>query len=80
MLILHKIENIRFEGEYLIVTVDNKDVSTFLREVSPRLKEASSEVRNDFAISPSGYGIHWRQLDEDFSIKGLIEKSLQDRV
>ncbi len=71
----HEIQSIRFEGDYLIVVVDNKEIKIALKEVSPRLTQAPDEVRNDYDISPSGYGIHWRQLDEDLSINGLIEKS-----
>jgi hypothetical protein len=29
--------------------------------------------RNEFKISPSGYGIHWSLLDEDLSINGLLK-------
>ena len=71
----HEIHSIRFEGDNLIVVVDNKEIKIALSQVSPRLSQASDEVRNDFNISPSGYGIHWRGLDEDLSINGLIEKS-----
>jgi hypothetical protein len=28
--------------------------------------------RENFEISPSGYGIHWPDVDEDLSIDGLI--------
>jgi hypothetical protein len=30
------------------------------------------EERNNFEVSPSGYGIHWPLIDEDLSIDGLI--------
>ena len=75
MKIEHEIQSIRFEGDYLIVVVDNNEIKIALKEISPRLTQASDNVRNDYDISPSGYGIHWRQLDEDLSINGLIEKS-----
>jgi hypothetical protein len=26
-----------------------------------------------FEVSPSGYGIHWPELDEDLSIDGMIK-------
>lgn len=38
----------------------------------PRLLNASSEQRRTYKISPSGYGIHWPDLDEDISIKSFI--------
>jgi Protein of unknown function (DUF2442) len=27
----------------------------------------------NFEVSPSGYGIHWPELDEDLSIDGMIK-------
>lgn len=49
------------------------------REVSipiawfPRLSEATPEQLKDFEISPSGYGVHWPQIDEDVSIKAFVD-------
>lgn len=49
------------------------------REVSipiawfPRLVDATPEQLQDFEISPSGYGVHWPQIDEDVSIKSFVE-------
>ena len=37
-----------------------------------RLREASKEQLENFEISPSGYGIHWPDLDEDISIKSFL--------
>jgi hypothetical protein len=48
------------------------------REVSipiawfPRLIGAHSDQLSNYEISPSGYGIHWPDLDEDISIKAFI--------
>ncbi len=38
----------------------------------PRLEAATSKQLQTFEISPSGYGIHWPELDEDISIKSFI--------
>ena len=37
-----------------------------------RLANSSKEQLKNFEISPSGYGIHWPELDEDISIKSFI--------
>jgi hypothetical protein len=34
---------------------------------------ASDEDLNDFEVTPSGYGIHWRKIDEDISLVALLE-------
>ena len=38
-----------------------------------RLANAPIEKLNHFEISPSGYGIHFPELDEDISIKAFID-------
>jgi hypothetical protein len=40
---------------------------------------ATEAERNFYKISPSGYGIHWPAIDEDLSIKGLINLALQNQ-
>ena len=38
-----------------------------------RLASASKDQLMDFEISPSGYGIHWPQIDEDISVKAFTD-------
>ena len=38
----------------------------------PRLREATPEQREDLRLIGGGIGIHWPQLDEDLSIRGLL--------
>ena len=38
----------------------------------PRLLSAKKKQRNHFEISPSGYGIHWPDIDEDLSVYGFL--------
>ena len=38
----------------------------------PRLVKASQQQQQKFEISPSGYGIHWPEVDEDISIKSFV--------
>ena len=68
----HSIENVRFEGENLLLAIDGEENIFSLHEISPVLDNASDKERNTFEISPSGYGIHWPLLDEDISIDGLL--------
>ena len=72
---VYRIENFRIDADSITLKVDGVDYSFRLSEVSPRLASASEKERNEFTISSSGYGIHWASIDEDLSIKGLIQKS-----
>jgi hypothetical protein len=38
----------------------------------PDLRGASQDELNHFELSPSGYGIHWPNLDEDISINSFL--------
>jgi len=69
---LHSVKNLKFENDFLILSIDGDEKKIKLNEVSPALENASEIERNTFEISPSGYGIHWSLLDEDISIDGLL--------
>ncbi len=70
----YNLSQIAFENEYLVLSIDNQIVKVKLSEISEKLSKATEQERNDFKVSPSGYGIHWRLLDEDLSINGLLKK------
>jgi Protein of unknown function (DUF2442) len=38
----------------------------------PRLVHATSEERNNWSLIGKGGGIHWKDLDEDISVEGLL--------
>ncbi len=38
-----------------------------------RLEQANKKQLLNYEISPSGYGVHWPELDEDISIKAFVE-------
>ena len=43
-----------------------------LAKQSARLSMATQKQRENVAVSPAGYGLHWPEVDEDLSIDGLI--------
>jgi len=69
----HNVKNVRFEKYYLLLRVDRKDYRIDLRPYSKKLATAGETTKMNFEISPSGYGIHWPDLDEDLSIDGMIK-------
>jgi hypothetical protein len=81
----YNISSISFVSDFMVITVNNQTIKLKLTDVSEKLAKASEKERNDFKISPSGYGIHWPLLDEDLSINGMLKSSkkkhnLQQRV
>ncbi len=69
----HKISKIQFNGDMMMLLIEDIFINIPLRLVSSKLEMASASIRNDYRISPSGYGIHWPQLDEDLSVNGLMK-------
>jgi len=68
----HKVENISFSGTTMLLRVDGEDYQIDFTGQSQRLAAATPKQRRIFVVSPSGYGIHWPELDEDLSVDGLI--------
>ncbi|MFQ3578908.1 MAG: DUF2442 domain-containing protein [Bacteroidales bacterium] len=64
---------IRFESEQITINLNGQILSFRLSDISEKLSRATLTELQDYKISPSGYGIHWKQLDEDISINGLLE-------
>jgi len=38
----------------------------------PRLLHATQEERNNWRLIGKGHGIHWKDIDEDISVEGLL--------
>lgn len=38
----------------------------------PRLLHATPKERNNWRLIGKGHGIHWKDLDEDISVEGLL--------
>jgi len=52
--------------------VDDKEYKIEVTTQSSKLTKCTESQRNNFKVSPSGYGIHWPEIDEDLSIDALI--------
>ena len=69
---IQKITSVKIEGEDIIIYTGQQSHYFKIADVSKRLAQASEIEKNNFQISPSGYGIHWPQIDEDISLNGLL--------
>ena len=73
MSIIHHITSVRFQQHMLVIEADGKRLICDLNKLSQRLLQANDEERDNYVISPSGYGIHWPALDEDVSVHALLK-------
>jgi hypothetical protein len=68
----HEIARMSFSGNVISLNVDGRHYEIDLARQSDRLARATQAQRENVDVSPSGYGLHWPDLDEDLSIDGLI--------
>jgi len=70
----HEVTARLLEATKLHLEVDGVCYVVDLADHSHVLARATPLQLAHFEISPSGYGIHWPDLDEDLSIDGLIRQ------
>ena len=64
--------NVRSDAEKLyVLLVDGREVSVPL-EWFPKLRDATKKQRQSWRLIGGGVGIHWKDLDEDISVAGLL--------
>jgi hypothetical protein len=56
------------------LTVDLSDGRTISVPLAwfPRLMRSAPEERNNWRLIGRGHGIHWKDIDEDISVEGLL--------
>lgn len=69
---VHIVESISSDRDYLYLTVDGQSYRISWDECSPRIRQATFEQRRHLEVSPSGYGLHWPEIDEDLAITPLL--------
>ncbi len=62
---------VEFEENTLIHKIDNNNHKFDLEKYPSKILNASKIQRDNYEVSPSGYGIFWPMIDEDLSIDGL---------
>jgi hypothetical protein len=60
------------EGMLYVRLADGREVGLPI-EWFPKLENASSAERNHWRLIGDGKGIHWEDLDEDISVRGLLD-------
>mgnify|MGYP001575324471 CR=1 FL=1 len=68
----HEVVKVSFSGDTMRLLADGREYNIDLSKHSKKLAGASAAQKQHYVISPSGYGIHWPEIDEDLSIDGLI--------
>lgn len=60
-----------YENGFIVVKMESGAIIRFSAAENPRLRRGSAQQLNQIEISP--FGLHWPELDEDLSFRGLLE-------
>ena len=72
---LYDVSDVWTDKNHLHLTVDGRSYRIRWADCSPHLLIASDWQRQRFDVSPSGYGIHWPEIDEDLAIAPLLRQA-----
>ena len=64
----------RYDGQAQRIVVELTSGATFAfpPALVQHLRGASPEQLAEIEVSAAGFGLHWPQLDEDYTVKGLM--------
>jgi DNA-binding transcriptional regulator YiaG len=67
-----RVEDVEVTNETIAFRLTDGRVIRVPLAWSWRLQEATPAERQNYEISPSGYGVRWPEIDEDLSARGLL--------
>ncbi|MBF0105487.1 MAG: DUF2442 domain-containing protein [Deltaproteobacteria bacterium] len=65
-------KNVTFDKNTMWVELNDGRVLGVPLAYFPRLLNATEKERKNYEMSGNGIGIHWNELNEDISVKGLL--------
>ena len=68
-----RVREVRFSEDSILVDLEDGRMITAPLAWYPRLLAASPKQLENWEISAGGFGIHWPDLDEDLSTRGLLQ-------
>ena len=71
-------KSVEFAGGVMRVVLEDGRRLEVPIEWFPRLRDATPEQPRDLQLIGGGIGIHWPQLDEDLSVRGLLYAHPED--
>jgi hypothetical protein len=66
-----------YENGSIVLTMASGVEYRFAASVNPRLAKGTPAQLNNIEISP--FGLHWPDLDEDLSFRGIVEGDFGQR-
>jgi len=69
--LVENVESAAYNNGHVVVRMESGVEIRFPVAGNPRLSGGTPEQLNDIEVSP--FGLHWPDLDEDLSFRGLLE-------
>lgn len=69
-----------FEFKLIIILLNTGKAFKFSIRQFPKLNKASQSELNNFELIGDGVGIHWKGIDENLSLKGIIKEVVQSEA
>ena len=69
--LIDKVHSAIYQDGKILVTMESQVEIRFPVAGNPRLSQGTPEQLNNIEVSP--FGLHWPDLDEDLSFRGLFE-------
>jgi len=69
-----------FEFKLIIILLNTGKAFKFSIKQFPKLNKASQSELNNFELIGDSVGIHWKGIDEDLSLKGIIKEAVQSEA
>ena len=66
-----QVKSVIYQEGYIFVTMESGVEIRFPVGDNPRLSRGTAQQLNNIEVSP--FGLHWPELDEDLSFRGLLE-------
>ena len=60
------------DHKFYVLLADGRELAVPL-DWFPRLRDANDKQRENWRFIGGGQGIHWKDIDEDISVAGLLE-------
>ncbi|HOD81581.1 MAG: hypothetical protein BWX88_02988 [Planctomycetes bacterium ADurb.Bin126] len=68
--LVDKVKSAEYRDGYIVVSMESGVEIRFPISGNPRLSGGTAEQLNHIEVSP--FGLHWPDLDEDLSFRGLL--------
>ena len=73
------IRKLKFD-DVIYIYLSSKDILVIPYNYTPKMEQATKESLSKYRLIGGGIGVHFDEIDEDISLKGIIEYKLSHEL